>query len=722
MKKAIVTSLITLLLSLNMFSQTATVTLTSEKQLIKGYGGINVPAWGVDLTDAQCETAFGNDANTKLGLSILRIFVDGDKNNWSKELRVAKNAVAHGATVFASPWNPPAAMIETFTRNGVANQKRLKTSSYAAYAQHLNDFVAYMKTNGVNLYAISVQNEPDYASEWTWWTPDEMLNFMKNNAGSITGCKVMSPESFSYLKNMSDPILNDATALANMDILGTHTYGTSFANFSYPLFKSKGAGKELWMTEVYVPNSTANSADNWPEALDVAEHVHNGMVVAEFQAYVWWTIRRSYGPMKEDGNMSKRGCMIAHYSKFVRPGYVRVDATATPTTSVFLSAYKKGNDAVIVAVNKNTTAKTITISIPGTSITSWEKYVTTGSKSMSKETNVSAGTSIQITLDAQSVTTLNGIGSTTTTAPTVVTPVNYCLGSTATALTATGTALKWYSVATGGTALASAPVPSTGTVGSVTYFVSQTVGTSESQRSSITVTTNALPTVSAGTAVSICNGTSTTLTASGASSYKWNNGITTITNSVSPTITTTYSVTGTNATSCSATSSVLVTVNSSPIAPTVLPTVSYSQGASATALTATGSVLKWYNVATGGTALASAPVPATTATGTTNYYVSQTTNNCESPRATIAVVVGGTSIQKVSLVAGWNLIGCPLIGSTDLAKALSSIWSQVETVKNLDAFYSTSNLPAFNLLTKVEWGQGYLVKVKAACILDWIVK
>jgi len=42
----------------------------------------------------------------------------------------------------------------------------------------------------------------------------------------------------------------------------------------YPLFEQKGAGKELWMTEVYVPNSDSNSADRWPEALEVAHNMH----------------------------------------------------------------------------------------------------------------------------------------------------------------------------------------------------------------------------------------------------------------------------------------------------------------------------------------------------------------------------------------------------------------------------------------------------------------
>lgn len=40
------------------------------------------------------------------------------------------------------------------------------------------------------------------------------------------------------------------------------------------------------MTEVYYPNSDNNSADRWPEALDVSQHIHNAMVEGDFQAYV----------------------------------------------------------------------------------------------------------------------------------------------------------------------------------------------------------------------------------------------------------------------------------------------------------------------------------------------------------------------------------------------------------------------------------------------------
>ena len=389
-----------------------TVNLSSEKQVIRGFGGMNHPGWIDDLTAAQRETAFGNGTN-QLGFSILRIHVDENKNNWSKELATAQKAIEKGAIVFASPWNPPSDMIETFTRNGVANQKRLRYDKYAAYAQYLNDFVTYMKNNGVNLYAISVQNEPDYASTWTWWTPQEMLNFMKNNAGSIN-CRVIAPESFQYLKNMSDPILNDAQALANMDILGAHFYGTSVSNMPYPLFQQKGAGKDLWMTEVYVPNSDNNSADRWPEALDVAYNIHNAMVEGNFQAYVWWYIRRQYGPMKEDGTISKRGDMMAQFSKFVRPGYVRVDATKNPNTNIYISAYKGDNKVVIVAINKGTSAVNQNFVLQNGTTSKVSTWVSDSGRKVAAGSSLNvSGSSFTAQLPAQSVTTFVGeLGST----------------------------------------------------------------------------------------------------------------------------------------------------------------------------------------------------------------------------------------------------------------------------------------------------------------------
>ena len=76
--------------------------------------------------------------------------------------------------------------------------------------------------------------------------------------------------------------------------------------------------------------------------------------------------------------------------------------------------------------------------------------------------------------------------------PTSVTPINYCIDSTPVALAASGSlggTLNWYGTnAVGGAAFTNAPTPSTSNQGSVSYYVSQTVGACESLRKEIVVT------------------------------------------------------------------------------------------------------------------------------------------------------------------------------------------------------------------------------------------
>ena len=393
-------------------ADTVVVNTGKEYQTIDGFGGMNHPEWtGSDLTDAQRQKAFGNGED-ELGFTILRIFVNPDSNQWNKAVPTAKFASQHGAKVFASPWEPPSNLAESDSNGG---KLHLPKSNYTAYAQHLNNFGNYMKNQGVDLYAISVQNEPDYASEWTRWSTDETTDFLANYADKITSTRVMSPESFQYApetaswvkdggKKYYTKILNNQKAFANCDLFGTHFYGTQRAWMDFPALES--CGKPIWMTEVYVPNSSSD-ADTWPEALDVAENIHNGMTVGNMSAYVWWYIRRSYGPMKENGNISKRGYMMAQYSKFVRPGDVRIDATEQPTQNVFVSAYKNDADQVtIVAVNKTTSEYNQSFSMgSGESISGVTRYRSSGSENLAKSEISFNGTGFAAQLPAQSVST-----------------------------------------------------------------------------------------------------------------------------------------------------------------------------------------------------------------------------------------------------------------------------------------------------------------------------
>jgi Secretion system C-terminal sorting domain len=97
---------------------------------------------------------------------------------------------------------------------------------------------------------------------------------------------------------------------------------------------------------------------------------------------------------------------MSQYSKFIRPGFVRVGATSSPQTGVYLTAYKKGSQIVVVVVNNSSSSVAQTFTIPGGTASYFTPYVTSTTKNFNKESNiVTSGNSFNATLDASSVTT-----------------------------------------------------------------------------------------------------------------------------------------------------------------------------------------------------------------------------------------------------------------------------------------------------------------------------
>lgn len=242
-----------------------------------------------------------------------------------------------------------------------------------------------------------------------------------------------------------------------------------------------------------------------------------------------------------------------------------------------------------------------------------------------------------------------------TPAPTVSTPVNYCQNVVATQLTATGTNLLWYTTATGGTGSTTAPIPSTVTVGSTSYYVSQTQSCGESPRAVIVVNVSTVPAAPTVTSpITYCqNSTAVALTATG-TNLLWYTAATGGTGSATaptPSTTTTgstiYYVSQSNTGCEGPRAAITVNINASPLAPTVITPVAYCQNAVAVPLTATGTALLWYAASTGGTGSATATTPSTATAGSTNYYVTQTVNGCESPRAVITVNVNSVPVAPV---------------------------------------------------------------------------
>jgi|GEM_PF-2192927 len=184
-----------------------------------------------------------------------------------------------------------------------------------------------------------------------------------------------------------------------------------------------------------------------------------------------------------------------------------------------------------------------------------------------------SGTFTNIAPGPYTLTVRNGGGCTNTTgftvnppsaapaAPTTTSPVTYCQNAAATAMAANGNNLLWYTTSTGGTGNSTSPTPSTATVGTTNYFVSQTINGCESPRTMIAVDIIAAPTaptISANGTTSFCEGGNVLLTSSTATGNQWYRDGVLLTGATNTTYTAsqtgTYTVTVNNAANCSATS------------------------------------------------------------------------------------------------------------------------------------------------------------------------
>jgi glucuronoarabinoxylan endo-1,4-beta-xylanase len=381
------------LLPCGALSATATVDFSKTNQVIDGFGGSS--AWSGKLTDAMMDGLYKNGP-TQVGFTILRSRIDPNKR-WDDEKSNIQKAKARGATTFATPWSPPASMK---TNNNVNNGGQIKSTEWGNYAAYLKEFIDFA---GEDLDIISLQNEPDWQPNYESceWTAAQFRDFCKNYAPSLER-PVMMPECLGYNFSMSDPTLDDPAAAANVTYMGGHLYGSGPRKYT----KALNLGKHVWETEHYFDNDDAGSC------MKLAKEIFDCMN-CDFSAYVWWWMTydsRSGGKeaLWVNDAPNHRAWVLAQFSKWVRPGFYRVDATYTPQSGVYVTAFK-GNQYVIVALNNSTSAQSVTFSCSNGSFSSVEKYTSSQSKSGASGGSIAvSNNSFSVSLDAQSVTTFVG--------------------------------------------------------------------------------------------------------------------------------------------------------------------------------------------------------------------------------------------------------------------------------------------------------------------------
>lgn len=373
------------LLSVSALAANRVATLVMDKnqtyQRITGFGGfVNSPQFQYNhMSAAEIRRLWGKNSET--GYTMMRMYLPVGEANWPQSLATAKLAKELGVTLFASPWSPPAewktnGMVAGATVDANGNYQNigsLKPEHYQDYAQYLNNYVVYLRTNGVELDGISIQNEPDYTVTYAGclFTPAQMASFIKNY-GHLISCPIIAAEGVGITDNYANALLAD-DVIGNLGIFGGHQYGA--IQNAHKNFRSKG--KEVWMTEFLI-NWNANKSEaesrnfSWSiDAFDFAEAVNTAML-SEVNAWIHYAAKRYYGMMGDgtrgfaSGAITKRGYILSQFARFVT-GTTRIrhswnDESNTLSGSSYLSA--SGDSVVAVVINASNDTYTTTFDLP----------------------------------------------------------------------------------------------------------------------------------------------------------------------------------------------------------------------------------------------------------------------------------------------------------------------------------------------------------------------
>lgn len=412
-------------------------------QTMDGFGAADTWTPGGALTTAEARLFF--DPVQGIGLSILRIGIDVNATGLGAGVvSDVKLAASYGAIVWGAPWSPPAGDKDndSVTNGGhlcaAAGMGNCTGNDYDAWAAALASFPAWLKRQtNVDLYGISAQNEPDFAAHYAscLYGGQQMVDFVKVLGPKLAALSprvkllAAEPDNWSHLwsgsDDFGDAILNDPAAAAVVDILATHDYGFD------PVAPPAGVSKPIWETEV---SGVSGSAQAGPSVdidngIAVAQWVHRAIVTGRARAWhYWWLVSQAsnndnegllfpagQGPngVGDVNSPPKRLFAVGQFSKFVRPGYQRIDVSGQLPPGVQASAFQGPVDAtvVIVAINSNTAPTQVQLFVGGTAwpsaVTPW---VTSAGDNLAARSPIAlAAARFSATLDPRSITTFVGM-------------------------------------------------------------------------------------------------------------------------------------------------------------------------------------------------------------------------------------------------------------------------------------------------------------------------
>ena len=339
------------------------------------YLRISIGASDMSASDFTYDDVSGTDVNLD------NFSIDVEKTDL---IPVLKQIITINPTIkiVASPWTAPAWM----KTNNNFSQGSLKPEYYDAYARYFVKYIQAMKAQGITIDAITPQNEPLNANNNPSMVmqPVEQENFIKNNLGPQFQTAGLTTKIIVYDHNADRTdypltILADPQASQYVDGSAFHLYQGQISALG-PVHNAYPT-KNLYFTEQYTASTGSFSGDlSW--------HINNLIIGATrnwCRNVIEWNLASdpSFGPHTNGGCTTCQGAItispsvsrnvsyyiIAHASKFVRPGAVRI---ASDNQSSLPNVAFKNTDGskVLIVLNAGNASQTFNIRFNSKMVTS----------------------------------------------------------------------------------------------------------------------------------------------------------------------------------------------------------------------------------------------------------------------------------------------------------------------------------------------------------------
>ncbi|WP_282135619.1 glycoside hydrolase family 30 protein [Seonamhaeicola maritimus] len=286
-------------------------------------------------------------------------------------------AINPNIKILSSPWSAPSWMKTSNSTIGGS----LMPEYYSVYANYFVKYIKAYEAEGIPIDAITVQNEPHHDSNnpSMRMEANEMANFVKNHLGPVFVAENIQTKIIVWDHNADNvdypiSIFNDADANKYIDGSAFHLYGGTIDNLN--TVHNAHPNKNLYFTEQWVGVNSdfddnlkwhtreliIGATRNWCKNVLEWNLVSN----SQLKPHTPGGCTQCLGGLTIDGNTEKKNVgyyIIAHASKFVRPGSKRI--ASNYSTDLPNVAFKTPTGQIVVIVLNNTSVD-ISFNILGT--------------------------------------------------------------------------------------------------------------------------------------------------------------------------------------------------------------------------------------------------------------------------------------------------------------------------------------------------------------------